>query len=665
MNLSARISSALAALLLPVAVSAATFIVNSVADDPDSNLLDGVCKTAGNVCTLRAAIEQANQLSGLDTIQFNFGGAATTISPASSLPTITSTVYIDGYSNGSGIANTLTSGDNATLKVRIDGTNAGISTSGLDFGPGSSNSIVRGLILTSFRAHGISVVGSLNSTVDNITVAGNFIGTDGSGNPADANGDLLNWGAAVFMADKIRYSIIGGPVPADRNLLMSAAPALTADGVMSGAVAIGGGSVQNTVQNNYIGTDRSGNVARPNGAGIHLASASDSLIKNNVITGKFAGLAIVGQSLGNTIQGNFIGVGADGSTPIAGNGADARGVWMTDNSGVSPQRTQIGGANAGDGNVIAHWPGNGIRVEHSSAAVAAPASSRWMGNSIHSNNALGVEVIDATRPESSNPMQPPPPWGERFPLISSASGNGTGTQVNYALAGNQASVQYRVEVFANTSCDPTNFGEGQFVLGSATVTTDPAGNYSGAFNNLTPLFPGQNYVTMTATYTASNIEGQSSEFSQCVLVQKDGNPVGTPPTVAAGSASRPANQPFSLDLSPYVTATNGDPILFYGLLGNWSPIGLSFDPSTGVLSGTTPTAGIIHLQLTAADKDGTAWPPADFTLTITPADGGGNGDNPGTPGTVAAVPALDQMGLVLLGLLLAGFGFGATRLKRN
>jgi len=50
--------------------AAATFLVNSVADVPDANPGDGICETAaGNhVCTLRAALQEANKLPGADTI---------------------------------------------------------------------------------------------------------------------------------------------------------------------------------------------------------------------------------------------------------------------------------------------------------------------------------------------------------------------------------------------------------------------------------------------------------------------------------------------------------------------------------------------------------------------------------------------------------------------
>ena len=47
-----------------------TFTVNDTGDVGDASPGDGSCATAGAVCTLRAAIEEANALAGAQTIQF-------------------------------------------------------------------------------------------------------------------------------------------------------------------------------------------------------------------------------------------------------------------------------------------------------------------------------------------------------------------------------------------------------------------------------------------------------------------------------------------------------------------------------------------------------------------------------------------------------------------
>src|SRR3954463_12028701 len=54
--------------------SAATFTVTSTADASDTNPGDGVCASAPSiVCTLRAAIEEANALGSADTINLPSG----------------------------------------------------------------------------------------------------------------------------------------------------------------------------------------------------------------------------------------------------------------------------------------------------------------------------------------------------------------------------------------------------------------------------------------------------------------------------------------------------------------------------------------------------------------------------------------------------------------
>ena len=64
---------------LAVPVFASTYTVNDLGDAPDATPGDDICATAGAVCTLRAAIQEANAHAGADTIVFSVAG---TISPA-------------------------------------------------------------------------------------------------------------------------------------------------------------------------------------------------------------------------------------------------------------------------------------------------------------------------------------------------------------------------------------------------------------------------------------------------------------------------------------------------------------------------------------------------------------------------------------------------------
>src|SRR6188472_187111 len=82
---------------LPTTHAATTFTVNSLADTPDAAPGNGTCATAASVCTLRAAIEEANSLSGDDTINFSVTG---TINLTGALPVLSSNVTINGPGSG-------------------------------------------------------------------------------------------------------------------------------------------------------------------------------------------------------------------------------------------------------------------------------------------------------------------------------------------------------------------------------------------------------------------------------------------------------------------------------------------------------------------------------------------------------------------------------------
>src|SRR5262245_38624343 len=65
--------------------AAAIFTVNSLGDTPDATPGNGTCADANGVCTLRAALQEANSLSGDDTINFSVTG---TINLTGTLPSI-------------------------------------------------------------------------------------------------------------------------------------------------------------------------------------------------------------------------------------------------------------------------------------------------------------------------------------------------------------------------------------------------------------------------------------------------------------------------------------------------------------------------------------------------------------------------------------------------
>ncbi|MBU0648057.1 CSLREA domain-containing protein [Patescibacteria group bacterium] len=76
---------------IPVA-KAATFVVDTTSDTADANPGNGTCADASANCSLRAAIEEANALAGVDIITLPAGTYLLTISHLS----ITSDITING-----------------------------------------------------------------------------------------------------------------------------------------------------------------------------------------------------------------------------------------------------------------------------------------------------------------------------------------------------------------------------------------------------------------------------------------------------------------------------------------------------------------------------------------------------------------------------------------
>jgi len=380
--------------------AAATFTVNSTGDARDFTPEDGRCFTGDTsfgteVCTLRAAIEQANATNGVDEIRFGIlafrdGGCdqltgVCTIAPASGLPPIEDPVTIDGYTQSGATENTLARGSNADLRIELRGINAPVDTSGaLEIL--TSGVTVRGLVINSWaNRSGVWIDGRDRDTgpvtADGNRVEGNFIGTDPSGSLDLGNGID---GISLFEA---RETTIGGTTRTARNLI---------SGNNAGGVSISEGSAENSVQGNLIGTTADGTSPLGNdrsGVGIQRASKNTvggtTPATRNVISGNGGdGVQIGGdvgfRSGGNRVQGNFIGTAANGSSPL-GNVRD--GVAVIDSS----NNTVGGGASAR--NVIAFNGDTGAGVYVSNHLANG---NRILANSIHSNGALGIDLVRGT-----------------------------------------------------------------------------------------------------------------------------------------------------------------------------------------------------------------------------------------------------------------------------
>jgi len=142
-------------------------------------------------------------------------------------------------------------------------------------------------------------------------------------------------------------------------------------------------------------------------------------------------------------------------------------------------------------------------------------------------------------------------------------------------------------------------------------------NLSGvSFDSATGIFTG--HPTTSGVYNcdanATDVDGTSNTSSFTVTVTQ--TPPSPPKILPIPNQTMVLNTSNILDLSVYVTPTDGDPILHYTLLGTL-PQGLSFNTNTGAITGQ-PTAEVnATLKLYATDKDGDS-NTSTFILSIKP-----------------------------------------------
>src|SRR5713226_4048192 len=292
------------------------FIVNSTAD-PGT----GVCDDAE--CTLREAIMAANAHAGTDTIAFNIPGAGPhTIRPTSTLPSITSPVTIDGYTQPGASANTEAFGDNAVLTIELDGSLGGTfgSPSLLSIGAGSS--IVRGLVINRGSAlYGISI-----DTNGGNTIEGNFIGTDIAGDAVLGNsqGVIIQFGSS--------NNLIGGLTPAARNIISGNSDGISVSGGAGNIIGIGvTASSNNTIGGTLV---EARNVISGNGTEIRMQA------DNNLIQGNYVGISVTGGAF-NYSNTSVLGINIFNSTgnTIGGLTSAARNVISGHSIGISLNST--------------------------------------------------------------------------------------------------------------------------------------------------------------------------------------------------------------------------------------------------------------------------------------------------------------------------------------
>ncbi len=491
--------------------------------------------------SLRQAIIDADALAGTDTISFNISAALVgglhTINLASALPTITGTVILDASSEPDFAGEPV---------VRIDGASAGAGVAGLTLSGTSDGSTIRGLMITRFTGDGILV----QSGADNITIAGNWIGTTGTGSTGVGNGD-----DGIDIAGS--NATIGGLGANDRNVITNSAD--------EGITIVGAGVTGHLILGNYIGVDPDGaSGGGNNDVGLAIITGTGNTIggtttaARNVISKNWEGIEI--NTSDNRVQGNYIGTDAGGTLNRGnriGEGIQIQG---------SSTNNLIGGTTAGAGNLIAFNTLAGVSVVNGGGDAV-------LGNLIHSNANLGIDLgaSGVTANDvgdgdlGANNLQ-------NFPVLTVANSNSVGTTIVGSVNSN-ASTTLRIEFFANrpSIADAPN-GEGERYLGFTTVTTDGAGNATINTTLANVWTNSGDKITATATIDlGGGSYGSTSEFAANVTATSTGIVVvdttsdvsdGTTTSIADLGSARGADDRISLReaiIATNNTANGGTP----------------------------------------------------------------------------------------------------------
>jgi len=320
------------------------------------------------------------------------------------------------------------------------------------------------------------------------TIVGNFIGLDPTGNISGSG----QYGVSAQGTAPLK---IGGSEPNSENIISGA----HSDGVNSsnpGCMIIG----------NKIGTNSNGNLSRGRGDGISLGISSTS----STIGGSASGLGnvISGNSSSgiwtfsgdNIIEGNLIGVQADGTSPLGNNHGISLSLSYTSDDNV------VGGMTPESSNIIAHNEGRGI--------VVTGVRNRIQRNQFFFNGLLAID-LDGNGPTPNDPGDGDggANWSQNTPVITNVEIDDFGDLLiayHVDTAPTNATYNLTIEFF---EADSIEGGEGRRLLGTDSFTVTDFQNGGKTINlgdavalNFGPLIP--------LVATATDMAGNTSEFSR-------------------------------------------------------------------------------------------------------------------------------------------------------
>jgi gliding motility-associated-like protein len=318
------------------------------------------------------------------------------------------------------------------------------------------------------------------------TISGNFIGV------SPLNTVHANQGPGISITTSPGNNYIGSS-----NIISG--------NVGDGIEIVNAGS-NNTIINNTIGLDSTLLIDYGNsGDGIHAVNTPGLDIAGNFISGNGdEGIELASDNA--FIRNNVIGTNSSYGTPVP-NG--------THGISVAGSRNKIG-ISSGTGNYIFYNTMAGVIIGTSTAA----DSNSVIGNSIHSNGGLGIDLAGnvGVTANDLNDTDSGPNSLLNYPYNIGASQCGSGTNISGNFDG-IAGQLYRLDFYQIPSGnqDPSGFGEGDMYLGSISISPSSTGiqyfNYGYA-----SLLPVGDLITVTLSKDLGTSYYETSEFSASVTI---------------------------------------------------------------------------------------------------------------------------------------------------
>ncbi len=420
-----------------IATTPNTFTVTTTVDPgPSDPVMDPL--NANGPGSLRWAISNALVATGPSLINFNIPLTDPNYDPQSGTFTFTPTptngcltngflkclllpflpggLVIDGYSQPGASPNTLTGGDNAVLKIVLNGAKgANIPVNGLELLNGVNT--IRGLVINGLTGQTDSTGttnngGGINQNSSFNFLEGNFVGTDSAGGKA-----VPNVAGIARLGNYAGPNVVGGTVPQARNLL-------SGNRLEYGSL-IAADPNTDFFQGNYVGTDRTGTSpiggapAAPQGLNLEgkgLVVGGPSAGAVNLISGMSTGVLFISEGPdaiinpdSNIVQANLIGTDLTGTLPIPNvAGVIIEGGQFNLLGGTTPSVRNVISGNTEDGvevyneSTFATVQGNYIGVDIS--GIKALPNSRYGVNHTQIDGALNAigTLIGGESPGAGN-----------------------------------------------------------------------------------------------------------------------------------------------------------------------------------------------------------------------------------------------------------------------